>query len=94
MLTLQQLKEMPPATVFASGEVENSPDGIFMTSENVGKKLLWAAKRGGIYDWAIYIHWAEKGLEYALTHGDKVYKDEYIRKLVPCDDESLQMYRK
>ena len=28
MLSLKKLKEMPPKTVFAQGEIENSPDGI------------------------------------------------------------------
>jgi len=94
MLTLQQLKDMPPKTVFASGEVENSPDGIYMTDSNVGSKLRWAARRGGIHDWAIYIHWAYHSLEYILNQGDKVTGVENIKKLVPCEQEALEMYRR
>ena len=84
---------MKPSSVFASGEIENSPDGIFMTSSNIGKKLLWIAKRGGIHDWAIYCHWADKGIEYVISNGDKVTSPQNIKKLVPCDDEAFSMYR-
>lgn len=93
MLTLQQLKGMKPETIFAKGEIENSPDGLFMTTSNIGKKLIWVAKRGGIHDWAIYCHWAEKGEQFVITNGDKVTAASNIKKLVPCDEESFSMYR-
>jgi hypothetical protein len=90
-LTLDKLKEMRPG-VFAQGEIENSPEGLYMTSSNIGKKLLWVAKRGVVHDWAIYAHWAEKGFDFVTTQGDKVSKGN-ARKLVPCTDEALSMYR-
>jgi len=90
-ITLNDLKNMEPG-VFASGEIENSEDGLFMTSSNIGKKLLWVAKRGGFHDWAIYAHWAENGLDYVLTQGDKVSKYN-VRKLVNCTEDALNMYR-
>jgi hypothetical protein len=93
MLTLQELKDMKPKTVFATGIVENSPNGIYMTDHNVGGKLLWVAKRGGIHDWCIYIHWEDRGLNYVITNGDKVTNEHNIKKLVPCDDEAFKMYR-
>jgi hypothetical protein len=93
MLTIQQLKEMKPESVFASGEIENSPDGLFMTSSNIGKKLLWIAKRGGIHDWAIYADWADKGINHVIGNGNKVTSKPNIKKLVPCDDEAFKMYR-
>jgi len=93
MLTVQDLKEMKPGTVFASGEVENSPEGIYMTNSDIGRKLLWLAKRGGIHDWAIYIHWADNGMEYVKERGDKVKSRSNIKKLVPCDDSAFAMYR-
>ena len=92
-LTLQDLKNMKPAEIFAMGITENSPDGIFMTNSNLGKKLLWVAKRGDIYDWAIYIHWAENGEDYVISNGDKVINKSNIKKLVPCDIEAFKMYR-
>lgn len=93
MLTLEQLKQMPEGTVFATGVVENSPDGIYMTNNDVGRKLVWVAKRGGIEDWAIYIHWANNGVEYATHQGDKVMNKNNIQKLVPCTPEAFKMYR-
>lgn len=93
ILTLEMLKAMKPHTVFATGITDNSPDGIFMTNENIGKKLMWVAKRGEIHDWAIYIHWAEKGEEYVRDYGDKVTSPSNIKKLVPCDEKSFSMYR-
>ena len=93
MLTLEKLKEMPAGEVFATGFVENSPEGIYMTDQNKGKQLLWAAKRGGIHDWAIYIYWADAGLSFVLSQGDKVTNEENIKKLVPCDEEAFKMYR-
>ena len=93
MLTLEQLKAMPPGTVFAQGEAENSPDGIYMTSYRIGDPLLWVAKRGGVHDWAIYIHWADQGRDFVISNGDKVMDKANIKKLVPCEDEAFKMYR-
>lgn len=94
MLTLDQLKAMPPFTIFAQGEAINSPDDIYMVNSDIGRKLLWIAKRGEIYDWAIYIHWEDKGLDYVIEQGDKIRDNTNIQKLVPCTDEALKMYRK
>lgn len=93
MLTLQQLIDLPPYTIFARGETTNSPDGIYMTDSDFGRKLRWITKRGEIYDWAIYIHWADSDWDYIRDYGDKVFDKDNIRKLVPCDDEALAMYR-
>ena len=92
-LTLQKLKDMEPGTVFAKGEIENSPEGIYMSSSNIGKKLKWVAKRGIIHDWAIYTHWAEKGYDFILKSGDKVTGENNIKKLVQCTKDAFEMYR-
>ena len=92
VLTLEDLKEMKPYTVFAHGYTENSPDGVYMTNSNIGRKMLWIAKRGGIHDWAIYIHWADRDIEWVKDHGDKVTSAPNIRRLVPCDDKAFEMY--
>jgi len=94
MLTLEQLKAMPKHTIFATGIVKNSPDGIYMTNNREGDDLLWIAKRGEIHDWAIYIHWEEMGKDFVISNGDKVTANSYIKKLVPCDDSALEMYRR
>lgn len=95
MLTLDQLKNMPPHTCFAHGEVVNSPEpeGIYMVSSSIGRKLRWAALRGGIEDWVIVCHWADNSLEYVKDYGDKITTPAFIRKLVPCTDEAFSMYR-
>jgi len=91
LLTLEKLKAMKPYSVFATGTVENSLEGIFTTRD--GGLLRWVAVRGGIWDWAIYIHWADKSITWIKNHGDKVIGEANIRKLVPCDDEAFKMYR-
>jgi len=93
MLTVSQLKQMPPGTIFAQGETENSPEGIYMTDKMVGRKMLWVAKRGIIHDWVIYIHWEDMGIAHVISNGDKVMDQNNIKKLVPCTKEALQMYR-
>ena len=89
-LTLKQLKKMQPG-IFASGTVSDNPTGINIT--NSGKLLRWVAVRGQIHDWAIYCYWADASEEYVKDHGDKVYSEKNIKKLVPCSDKAFEMYR-
>ena len=91
MLDKQMLEMMSPRTIFATGIVDNSPDGIFMSRE--GGKLRWVAISGHNHDWAIYIHHAESSADFVRRHGDKVSFADHIRKLVPCDDEAFKKYR-
>jgi hypothetical protein len=91
MLTLQQLKDMEPDTIFATGETTDGYDAVNMYGK--GQQLRWIATRGGIHDWAIYIapsDWSEDEIK---ATGDKVHNRTSVRKLVPCDDEALGMYR-
>lgn len=91
MLTLKDLKEMKPYTIFASGLVKDSPEGININ--RTGLMLRWVAVRGGIWDWAVYYHFANWTNEEIKAEGDKVCFIENIKKLVPCDDEAFKMYR-
>ena len=91
MLTLKKLKEIKSGTIFAKGEIVDSPYGINMA--NTGALLKWVAVRGGIHDWAIYCQLAHNSYEYIRSQGDKVHSEENIKKLVPCDDEVFKMYR-
>ena len=91
MLTVDQLKNMKPDTIFASGETTDDPDGINMTGS--GKELRWVACRGGIHDWAIYIQGSNWTDDMVKRMGDKVTSEANIRKLVPCDDEAFGWYR-
>ena len=90
MLTIEKLKEMAEGT-FATGVATDNPEGINMANTN--KDLRWVAVRGGIHDWAIYCHWADKSVRWIEKHGDKVNRESHIRKLVECDDEAFNMYR-
>ena len=90
-MTLQQLKDMEPDTIFATGTANDDPQGLFMANTN--RQLRWVAVRGGIYDWAIYCHFADKDVEWIKRQGDKVGMESHIKKLVPCDDEAFEMYR-
>ncbi len=90
-LTLQDLKDMKPNTIFAKGKSFDSPEGINMT--NSRKMLRWVAVRGGIHDWAIYCHFADKDFEWIRNHGDKVHNEIHIKNVCPCDDEAFEMYR-
>ncbi len=58
-----------------------------------GKLLRWVAVRGGIHDWCIYCHYADKSVEWIKAQGDKVCIERNIKSCVPCDDESFAMYR-
>ena len=92
MLTIKDLKDMTPDTIFAKGVIVDSPDGINMM--NSGRMLKWVACRGGIWDWAIYCCYDdEHDYDYAKSDGEKVTSEENIKKLVTCDDEAFKMYR-
>lgn len=90
MLTLQQLKDMEPG-IFATGTTTDDEEGVNMTRS--GQQLRWVATRGGIHDWAIYIHKADWSEEEVARVGDKVHNRDNVKNLVPCDDEALAMYR-
>lgn len=92
MLTVKQLQDMPPGTIFAKGEIVDSPEGInMMTSGNL---LRWVAVRGlGIPDWTIYCHWSWHSWEFIRSSGGKVCSKPNIKKLVECDEEAFTMYR-
>jgi len=91
MLTLEELKNMKPDTIFCSGVIENSSLGIFMTRD--GGMLRWIAIRGYKWDWAIYLGWEYRSKEWLMDHGDKVHDKKVIRRLIPCSDEAFKMYR-
>lgn len=91
MLTLQQLKDMKPYTIFATGTTTDNIAGVNMTGS--GQALRWVATRGAIHDWAIYIHKASNTEEWIKNQGDKLYNRDIVKELVPCDDAALEMYR-
>ena len=90
-LTLKQLKDMEPDTIFASGVTTDDTDGVNMAG--TGQGLRWVACRGGIWDWAIYIQNASWSKDEIKQLGDKVTSETNIKGLVPCDSEAFGMYR-
>lgn len=91
MLTLEQLKELPPGSILGTGIVTDDDQGVNM--RGTGTKLRWVAKRGRIHDWAIYICHAIHSITWVCDHGDKIHSASDIQKLVACDDEAFKMYR-
>ena len=91
MLTLKMLNDMPAHTIFASGMAIDNEEGLFMTGS--GKELRWVAVRGGIDDWAIYCHFADKDWSFVRDYGDKVTMKHHIKNLVSCTDEAFKRYR-
>lgn len=107
MLTIKKLKEMKPLTIFAKGEVVDSPEGCNMA--NTSKTIRWVAVRGHIHTWSIYCqnpHYIDSKdpLTVAVGYsgvwdwekikavGDKIHCELNIKKLVECDKESFEMY--
>ena len=88
--------DMPPGTTFAVGVAKDEPGSLNMA--RTGKKIKWVAKRGeGMHDWAIYCYFnepVEVTMGYVTSWGDKVFSEEHIKMLVPCDDEAYSLYRR
>lgn len=93
-LTAATLKMMADDHIIDASETTNSMEGVFMSGDYVGEKISWIAKRGsGNADWAIYVGWTHRTVEWIMMYGQKVKDPANIRKLVPCDDEALALYR-
>lgn len=92
-MTTQEFTDIAPGSVFMSGQIENNRQGLFMTDCDENRMLVWAAKKGYNEDWVIYTYWADHGLAYCLTNGDKVQNEDNIKKLIPGCEEILNRYR-
>ena len=90
-ITLEEFNQVPNGTVFATGVLPNSPEGLFMTRD--GGNLKWIAKKGHANDWAIYCHWSYRDEEWILKHGDKIHNKEHVKLCVPCSNEVFNSYR-
>jgi hypothetical protein len=84
-MTLEELKELPPHTVFATG-ISNTPR---LHSE----QIRWVAKRGYIHDWAVYYSTADKEVEEIMKWGSKIHSLDLVKELVVCDEPMIKMYR-
>lgn len=94
ILTIEKLESIIPGTIFARGELPNSPEGIYMTDNDRARMLRWLAVKGhGYDDWAIYCGWADQEWDEIRSNGDKVHNKDAIQKCVPCDEEVFKRYR-
>jgi len=93
ILTLKKLKDMNSG-IFTQGETIDSPIGANMA--NTGNMIKWVAVRGIIHDWAIYTdnpYSPQLTFQGVRDMGDKIHDRETVKRLVPCDNEALKMYR-
>lgn len=90
-LTLDILKLFQSGTIFASGILPDSEEGINMT--NSGRLLRWVAVKGSVDDWAIYCLPLGTTQEEVSSLGDKVCRSKAIRRCIQCDDETFLCYR-
>lgn len=89
-MTLKEFEQIPDGTIFATGVLPNSLEGIFMT--NSGGELRWIAKKGYGNDWTIYCHWAHSSIDYIEQSGDKVSSKGNILKCLPECELILNLY--
>ena len=83
MLTLEELEALKPG-VFASGT--EALDGIH--------KIRWVAVRGFVPDWVIYIGERAMSYDFIRRFGTKLHDEIHILKLVQCDQEVMNAYRR
>ena len=86
-LTVEDLKQMEPGKIFATGTCLHP----FGREE---EEIRWIAKRGGIHDWTIYYGSVNDSVDHIKMYGNKLIGDVFIRRLVACDTDALQMYRR
>jgi hypothetical protein len=104
-LSKDRFASTPKGHLISWGIIENSPDGVYMTSEGGTLPLLWTAWKGRGDDWAIYVtagiliqnvlesSWWE-ALKYCHDHGDKVHSKDLIARMIDADPEVLKRYRR
>ena len=90
MITREDLKNMEPGTIFASGNIIDGENGVHL--KNSGKLLRWVAVRGNVDDWSIYIDVASKDEEKVKNDGDKLPKRVAI-SLIEGSKDFYDRYR-
>ena len=96
-MTLKEFIMMPDNEVFASGTILNHPEGLYMTSSDIGKRLKWLAKKGSVNDFAVYCYWdGEMSDEDILSYGQKVPGScvVVLKRLLNLEDAVWERYRR
>lgn len=91
-LTITDFNTIPYGQIFAKGWILAGRTGIQVFKPT--DWVLWIAKKGQGYDWAIYVDSNIHDEEYVKKHGAKIVDRSFIQELVPCDKEMLERYRK
>lgn len=93
MLTATDLKNMKPGNIIAHGTMTDNTLGINIVGSGI--MIGWIAIRGkGMHDWAIYYAEDWRSIEWIREQGDKIHDFETIKRLVPCTQEALDLYRR
>lgn len=88
-ITLGFLQSLPGNTIFAAGLFTNTIDAN-ITEER--RLLQFAAVRGGIPDWTVYVGLTTARIEDVARSGDKISRVSALR-LVDVDDAVKALYR-
>jgi len=91
-LRLDQLEKMPPHKIFGAGTFMDSAEDVNISDTK--EEMRWAAKRGEVTDWAVYVGPMTWSIEEILKEGTKVTNLDNVRTLVPSTDEVLEKYRR
>jgi|AntAceMinimDraft_18_1070375.scaffolds.fasta_scaffold171446_2 hypothetical protein len=102
-MTLEELKKVKVNDIFAEGEFTDDVNGCLLLDTK--KTLKWIAVRGEYPSdkevcWKIIYQPSELNIINPIATinliklGDTMFIEEYIKKLVPCDDEMYKHYLK
>ncbi len=83
MLTERRIRALGQGAIFATGVAYVD-----------GKKMRWAASRGNVPDWAVYMGDSKYPASKIIDEGKKCYDMNIVQNLVPCDDSALSVYRR
>jgi hypothetical protein len=86
MITIHQFNSMTPDTIMATG-VNTVPE--FDRGE-----VRWVAVKGAADDWALYYNSSRHTPEYVRMNGIKASSYIVIQRLVQCDNDVMEKYRK
>lgn len=91
IITKQLFNKIPDGQIFATGFIEDTPEGCNMTGN--GQLLRFIAKKGSNDDWCVYVHTADKSLDFIRSNGDKIQNPSNILKCVEVEESLLEQYR-
>lgn len=88
LMTLEEFNSIRAGEVFRSVTTNQHKD-----TEWNNPLLTFVCVKGNHNDWAIYYHYADKGISFIREQGTKLTTDSRIQYILPCTDEVLKCYR-